>query len=245
MTARIGLALASTAPPRRFPGIRFASLPPADSRPRRGPGASTHFPGVRWSVDSAPPAAGDGPPVMPETRCVSKNWGWWPGAESNHRHADFQYDGDPSSARPSRRTETDFSGADRTAPPDRTYPEPEAPKTWPKTRVPDPFQRVRCVATELFPNPAPNATPLASGLLVRRRENRSLRRKYTLRALLDSNVAPDDHGAVTYFCTVLASTHAGSMASSAPNTSTVSPATRSVKVISAVSLVSAVSLISR
>ena len=27
-----------------------------------------------------------------------------------------------------------------------------APKSWPKTRVPDPVQRVRCVATELFPN---------------------------------------------------------------------------------------------
>jgi hypothetical protein len=26
------------------------------------------------------PAGTDSPPVMPETRCVSKKWEWWPGA---------------------------------------------------------------------------------------------------------------------------------------------------------------------
>src|SRR5688572_26604351 len=43
----------------------------------------------RWSANIAP-ARTDGPPVMPESRSVSKKWRWWPRAESNHRHADFQ-----------------------------------------------------------------------------------------------------------------------------------------------------------
>jgi len=46
-------------------------------------------------------------------------------------HADFQYGGESDLARASRRPERDFPGADRTAPPDRAYPEPEA-------RNPDP-----------------------------------------------------------------------------------------------------------
>jgi hypothetical protein len=54
------------------------------------------------------------------------SWKWWPGAESNHRAADFQYDGEPGSVAPSRRPGRVFCSADRTAPPDRTYPEPEA-----------------------------------------------------------------------------------------------------------------------
>jgi len=46
--------------------------------------------------------------------------------ESNHRHADFQYGGEARPARGSRRSGRDFCFADRTAPPDRAHPEPEA-----------------------------------------------------------------------------------------------------------------------
>ena len=96
------------------------------------------------------PAAADSPRVMPETRCVSKNWGWWPGAESNHRHADFQYDGEPGSARGSRRPGTRFPVADRTAPPDRTYPEPEPGEPSPRPGDPIRFNGLRASRPNLF-----------------------------------------------------------------------------------------------
>ncbi len=58
---------------------------------------------------------------------------------SNHRHADFQYNGEPGSARARRRTGRVFASANRTARPDRAYTEPGAclptePPRKPKTR---------------------------------------------------------------------------------------------------------------
>ena len=44
----------------------------------------------------------------------------------NHRHADFQDDGKPGLVRESRSSRTSFRRADRTAPPDRAYSEPES-----------------------------------------------------------------------------------------------------------------------
>jgi len=46
----------------------------------------------------------------------------------NHRHADFQDDGEAGSARASRRPGTSFRGADRTALADRAYAEPKSRK---------------------------------------------------------------------------------------------------------------------
>ena len=45
-------------------------------------------------------------------------------SQSNHRHADFQYDGEPGSARTRRRSGTSFRRADRTALRDRAEPNP-------------------------------------------------------------------------------------------------------------------------
>ena len=55
------------------------------------------------------------------------SWKLWPGTESNHRHADFQDEGEPGSARVSQRSRTRFRGADRTALSDRAYTEPNRP----------------------------------------------------------------------------------------------------------------------
>jgi len=67
--------------------------------------------------------------VIPAIACNSRSWKWWPGTESNHRHADFQYDGEPGSARASRRQGRVFAWADRTARPTEPIPNrnPEIP----------------------------------------------------------------------------------------------------------------------
>ena len=50
---------------------------------KRDDPALRHRPKFQSDGRSVPrPAAADSPPVMPETRCVLKKWGWWPGAES-------------------------------------------------------------------------------------------------------------------------------------------------------------------
>ena len=66
----------------------------------------------------------DGPRAMPATARKSSSWKWWPGTESNHRHAYFQYGGEPGSARSSRRPRRSFHRADRTDLCDRAYSEP-------------------------------------------------------------------------------------------------------------------------
>ncbi len=97
------------------------------------------------------------PRVIPGTHCESSSWKWWPRtdrfakrirtaqlpegrgsaqadpSQSNHRHADFQHNVEPGSARASRRLERDFRKADRTAPPDRAHTEPES-RYWTEPR---------------------------------------------------------------------------------------------------------------
>ena len=65
-----------------------------------------------------------GPRAMHGTRFKSSSWKWWPGPESNHRHADFQYLGEVGSVRARRRLGTGFREANRTAPLDRAYSDP-------------------------------------------------------------------------------------------------------------------------
>ena len=55
----------------------------------------------------------EGQRAIPGTRFKSESWKCWPGTESNQRHADFQYGGDPGSARAGRRPGTSFRRADR------------------------------------------------------------------------------------------------------------------------------------
>ena len=109
--------------------------------------------------------ATDGPRVIPGTRAFSMIWKWWPGTESNHRHADFQYDGGPGSARASRRLGSGFCFGDRTALPDRAYPELETRERAPIFAAPQRAERLAGIATELLPNRAPNGPPRSAELL--------------------------------------------------------------------------------
>jgi len=59
----------------------------------------------------------------------------------NHRHADFQHNGEAGSVRASRRPGRDFSLADRTAPRDRTFSEPRTERVQRGPARPPPRRR--------------------------------------------------------------------------------------------------------
>jgi hypothetical protein len=147
--------------------------PPAGLEPRE-PALSGRPSGLQISMSPARPAAAslgpgtdpisdspmvgrfrgkiapDGPPLTTETACNSASWKWWPGTESNHRHADFQSNREPVSARASRRPGRDFSSADRTAPRDRAHPEPSARKPTELFASPMPVNELRPSRPNLF-----------------------------------------------------------------------------------------------
>jgi len=96
--------------------------------------------------------APDSPQVIPETACNSSSWKWWPGTESNHRHADLQYDGKPGSATESRRKGSWSRRADRTEPLDRAHAEHRRTPTERARRRIQASQWVAPIATERGPN---------------------------------------------------------------------------------------------
>jgi len=111
--------------PRRPPASQVLRLgsPAAGPEPTIGPVSDSPMVSPRTLFLDV-----DSPRVMSKTRCKSNSWKWWPGTESNHRHADFQSNREPGSARASRRPGRFFRLADRTAPRDRAHAEPEARK---------------------------------------------------------------------------------------------------------------------